>query len=250
MKELIVGNWKMNLTIKEGLSLASQLSKKITTNKRQAVVCPDLASLAFIGPVLKESPIVLGAQDSAPLSQGAATGEVLPDNLKTLGVEYVIIGHSERRQKLGETSALINAKIKTALQHGLKVILCVGESLADKKAKRTEAYLSLELHQALKGIKIKKATDITIAYEPVWAISTNKQARPSSPEEADVTQSFIKKRIRYIFGREVRVLYGGSVSEDNAELFLAKKNIDGLLIGSTSLRVNDFTNIVNGQAKK
>lgn len=250
MKELIVGNWKMNLTIKEGLKLASQLSKKIITTKRQAVICPDLASLAFIGPVIKGTNIELGAQDAAPLDQGAATGEVLPDNLRSLGVQYVIVGHSERRQQLGETATLINAKIKTALRHNFQVIVCMGESLADKKAQRTEVYLAAQLRQVLKGITIKKATDLAIAYEPVWAISTSKQAHPSSPEEADSTQAFIKKKARQILGREVRVLYGGSVKVSNAELFLEKKHIDGLLIGATSLEAADFTAIVNGKNKK
>lgn len=245
MKELIVGNWKMNLTIKEGIDLASRLSKKITNTKRQVVICPDLASLAFVGPVIKGSIIGLGAQDSAPVDQGAVTGEVLPKNLKSLGVEYVIIGHSERRQKLGEISTLINDKIKTALNNGLKVILCVGESLADKKAKRTESYLSLELRQALKGITIKKDSDLTIAYEPVWAISTNKQAHPSSPDEADIVQAFIKKKVRQILGFDVRVLYGGSVKKENSQAFLSKKNIDGLLIGAASLQAEDFVAIVN-----
>lgn len=250
MKELIVGNWKMNLTIKEGLKLASQLSKQIITTKRQAVICPDLASLAFIGPVIKGTNIKLGAQDAAPLDQGAATGEVLPDNLRSLGVQYVIIGHSERRQHLGETPALINAKIKTALRHNLQVIVCMGESWADKKAKKTEAYLTSQLRQVLKDITIKKAADLTIAYEPVWAISTSKQAHPSSPEEADVTQAFIKKKARRLLGCEVRILYGGSVKVSNAELFLEKGNIDGLLIGATSLRAGDFAAIVNGDNKK
>lgn len=240
-----MANWKMNLSIKESLELAKQYSKKISSSKNEVVLCPDFASIAFIGPVLKGTKILLGAQDSAAYNIGAYTGEVSPKNLKVLGVKYVILGHSERREHLHENSSIINNKIKVALENKLTPVLCIGEKLIQKEAGETKLFLLQELRHALKGVKIKTGNDLVIAYEPVWAISSNKNAKPIIPEEASEIQAYIKAQAKKILHLEVRVLYGGSVNSANASEFLKQNNIDGLLVGGASLKLNEFSIIVS-----
>lgn len=244
MNKLIMANWKMQLTIKESLELAKQFAKKIKTKNSEVVICPDYVSLPFIGPVLKSSRLALGAQDAAILTKGAYTGEVSAANLKTLGVKYVILGHSERREHLHENSAIINNKVKAALENKLIPVLCVGEKLAEREAGETKEYLKMELQHALKGVKIKTAADLVVAYEPVWAISTNKNAKPIRPEEANEIQKFIKERASKILKKQIRVIYGGSADASNASDLLAQENIDGLLVGGASLRLNDFPKMI------
>jgi len=245
MKKLIMANWKMQLSIKESLELAKQFSKKIKAKDSEVVICPDFASLAFVGPVLKGTKISLGAQDSAAFQFGAYTGEVSPRNLKVLGVKYVILGHSERREHLHENSSIINNKIKAALEDKLIPVLCIGEKLTEKEAGQTKPYLSEELRHALKGVKIKSGDDLVIAYEPVWAISTNKNAKPIIPAEADEIQGYIKAIAKKILHHDVRVLYGGSANSLNAPEFLKLANIDGLLVGGASLKLDEFSKMIN-----
>lgn len=244
MKKLIIANWKMQLTAKVSRDLAKKFVKAIKTDKQEVVICPDYLALADLALVLKKSPISLGAQDSAISDQGAYTGEVSPLNLKTLGVKYVIVGHSERREHLHENSAIINNKIKAALHSKLIPILCVGEKWTERAAGRTEEFLNWELRHALKGVKIKKASDLIIAYEPVWAISTSSNAKPIQPLEADKIQKFLRARAAKILGKSVRVIYGGSADSRNADSFLAEKNIDGLLVGGASLKAGEFIKMI------
>jgi triosephosphate isomerase len=244
MKKLIMANWKMQLTIKESLELAKQFSKKIKAKNSEVVLCPDYASLPFVGPVLKSSKLVLGAQDAAAFTKGAYTGEVSAANLKALGVKYVILGHSERREHLHENSAIINNKVKAALENKLIPVLCVGEKLAEREAGQTKEYLKTELQHGLKGVKIKTASDLLIAYEPVWAISTNKNAKPIKPEEANEIQTFIKDQVNRILKKKVRVLYGGSADASNADSFLSQSSIDGLLVGGASLKITEFPKMI------
>lgn len=239
-----MATWKMQLTIAESLSLAKQFSKKIKSNKNEVVVCPEYLALPFVGPIIKSTKLFLGAQDSAAFSQGAYTGEVSPRNLKVLGVKYVILGHSERREYLHETSLIINDKIKAAQENKLIPVICVGEKLEEKEAGQAKKYLSGELGRVLKGIKIKNANELVIAYEPVWAISTNKNAKPIAPAEADEIQKFIKIQARKILKKSVRVLYGGSSNSSNSAEFLKQKNIDGLLVGGASLKIDEFLKMV------
>lgn len=243
MKKLIMANWKMQLTIKESLELAKQYTKKIKANN-EVVLCPDYSAIPFVGPILKGTKLVLGAQDSAPFTKGAFTGEVSPLNLKTLGVKYVILGHSERREHLHENSAIINSKIKAALENKLIPVLCIGERLTEYQNGESKKYLLEELHHALKGVKIKSATDLVIAYEPIWAISTNKNAKPIIPAEADEIQAFIKAQAKKILKYDVRILYGGSANSSNVQEFLNQTNIDGLLVGGASLKINEFSQMV------
>lgn len=245
MKKLIIANWKMQLSLKESLELAKQYTKKINSKKNEIVVCPEYAALPFLGPILKPFGLILGAQDCAAFTKGAYTGEVSPQNIKTLGAKYVILGHSERREHLHENSALINKKIKVALESKLVPVLCIGEKLAERKAGTARDYLLQELRHGLKGVKIKTAADLVIAYEPIWAISTNKNAKPILPAEADLIQKFIKEQAQKILKKSVLVLYGGSVNASNASDFLSRANIDGLLVGGASLKLTEFSIITN-----
>lgn len=235
----------MQLSVKEGLELAQAFAKKITNPKNEIIVCPDYLTLPLIAPIFKKTKLQLGAQDSGAFSRGAYTGEVSPRSLKTLGVKYVILGHSERREHLHENSAIINNKIKAALENELIPILCVGEKLAEKKAGETKKYLQQELRHALKGVKLKTANDLVIAYEPVWAISTNKNAQPIMPAEANEIQKFIQGQVAKILKKNVLVIYGGSADAKNAASFLNQKNIAGLLVGGASLKLTEFPLIAN-----
>ncbi len=239
----IIANWKMQLALKESLELTKQSAKKIKAGNNNVVLCPDFLSLPFVGPIIKGTKISLGAQDSAVADKGALTGEVSPLNLKALGVKYVILGHSERREHLHENSAIINLKIKAALANGLIPVLCVGEKMAVRQAGETGEFLSQELAVSLKGVKLKKSSDLVIAYEPIWAISTNKNARPLGAVEADAIHGFIKAKVKKILKQQVSVLYGGSTNSNNAGEFLAQENVDGLLIGGASLNIKDFSSI-------
>lgn len=240
-----MANWKMQLSVRESLELAKQFSKKINSQKNVVVVCPDYSALAFIGPIFKSTKFILGAQDCAAFSRGAYTGEVAASNLKALGAKYVILGHSERREHLHENSAIINNKIKAALANKLIPVLCIGEKLAERNSGETKNYLVEELRHALKGVKIKSAGDLLLAYEPVWAISTNKNAKPMSSGEADEIQAFIKLQVKKILKKDISVLYGGSSNSLNSSDYLSQKNIDGLLVGGASLNLSEFTKMVS-----
>lgn len=240
MKKLIIANWKMQLTYPASLDLTKKLVKKIKGDKNTVVVCPDYLSLPAVAPLLKSSRLQLGAQDSAAAAYGAFTGEVSPANLKALSVKYVIIGHSERRERLHEEAGLINAKIKTALANKLIPVLCIGEKLIEKEKGNAKKILSQELRQALNGVKIKSAADLVIAYEPLWAIGTG---HAIIPLEADIINAFIRTQAAKILNKSVRVLYGGSVAAENSAEFLRQKNVDGLLIGGASLKAEEFSSI-------
>lgn len=239
MKKLIIANWKMQLSYSASLAFAKKI-KQTKKSSNQVVICPDYLALPAIAAILKGGSYQLGAQDSAITNFGAYTGEVSPANLKSLGVKYIILGHSERREHLHENSAIINAKIKAALQNKLMPVLCVGEKLAEKESGETKKYLNEELRHALKGVKLNKATDLVIAYEPLWAIGTG-QASLSS--EANLISLFIKQQAFKILKKNIQVLYGGSVQADNYSQFLKEKNIDGLLVGGASLKLKEFNQI-------
>jgi triosephosphate isomerase len=246
MKKIIIGNWKMQLNLRDAGRLAHRLSSSALgkkAGKNEVVVCPDYLALPSTAKVLRGGKIKLGAQDCAGAQRGAMTGEVSPADLKDLGVKYVIIGHSERREHLHENSAVINAKIKAALAKKLIPVLCVGEKLAERRSGQTRPYLNGELSRALHGVKIVSAADLIIAYEPVWAISGARGARPLDSAEAGVIQQFIKAKAALLLKKTPRVIYGGSVNVVNASAFLSEKNIDGLLVGSASLRAQEFIEI-------
>ena len=238
MKKTIVANWKMNLSVKESLSLAKKVNKMSSQNN--IIICPDFLSLVSIKNSLKKINFKLGAQNCAPESFGSYTGEVCASNLKDLGVEQVIIGHSERRNIFKEDSLMINKKIQEALKNKLQVILCLGENENEKKAKRTKQVVKKQLQDALKNISNRDISQITIAYEPIWAIGSGKTPQA---EEVSLLSKYIKDYIVNKYSKKIKVLYGGSVNLSNYSLFLDQTNIDGLLIGGASLKYSEFSKI-------
>lgn len=241
MAKTIIANWKMRLSLSESLALAKKLELKLKSTKYNIVLCPDFVSLPLVAAVLKNSLINLGAQDNAIKLNAASTGEVSASNLKEIGTSYVILGHSERRKGQKENSKTVNLKIKAALSVGLKVILCIGESASCRKKGETWKFLSTQIKESLLDIVIKKKDDLLIAYEPIWAIGAG---LPMSPDEADLIADKISKLAFGILNKKIDVLYGGSVSGENAKSYLKKKNLAGLLVGGASLEAEKFSRLV------
>jgi len=235
-KKLIAGNWKMNKTVKEAVELVKEIK---VSDKVDILVCPPFTA---IDAVSKLDKVDVGAQNIYFEDSGAYTGEISPIMLKEL-CSYVIIGHSERRAYFNEDNEVINKKIKKALEHKLKVIVCVGEKLSEREEGRMKDVVEDHIKGALDGISDLK--DIVIAYEPVWAIGTGKTATPAEAEDA---HKFIRSLISELYSSEVaakiRILYGGSVKPSNAKELLSKEDIDGALIGGAALKAEDFNLII------
>jgi triosephosphate isomerase len=239
MKKLIIANWKMKLSLKQSIVLAEKLSEKSGEIKNRVVICPDYLAVFPVAGSIKKSNIILGAQDCSITNLGAYTGEVSPLNLKNIGVKYVILGHSERREHFHENSAIINNKIKAALKNNISPILCVGEKLTERQSGEAKAVITDQLQRALQGVSLKNK-NLVVAYEPVWAIGSGKAI---SPLEAEEMHKFIKLQTNKLLKKSVSVIYGGSVDVNNAKALLAQINIDGFLVGGASLKVNDFIKI-------
>lgn len=239
MKKLIIANWKMKLNLHESLVLAKSLAVELKGVKNSIVICPDYLALLPLAEIFKNKQIILGAQDSAITDFGAYTGEVSPFNLKNIGVKYVILGHSERREHLHENSAIINNKIKAALKNKLIPVLCVGEKLTERQNGQAKEVILDQLRRALIGVKLINNT-LVIAYEPVWSISPGKAI--ISAEAAEMHQ-YIKEQAAKILKKSVVVIYGGSVDAKNIASFAAQKNIDGFLVGRACLKANEFIKI-------
>ena len=241
---MIAGNWKMNKTPAETKALIEDLKKIENRCGAEVVVCPMTVCLATAAEALKGSKIHLGAQNVHFADKGAYTGECNAASLKELGVEYVIIGHSERRQYFAETDVTVNQRTLKALEAGLKPIVCVGESLEQKQQGITNEVVCLQTKVALLNVG-DQIDDVIIAYEPVWAIGTGLTA---TPEDANATIAAIRGAIREVFGEaadRVRILYGGSMNDKNAHDLMAQPEIDGGLIGGASLKAVDFAGVVN-----
>jgi triosephosphate isomerase len=252
-KKLIAGNWKMNLGYKESEKLAKGLSANLTkkdSNTVDVLICPAFVSLGIVNKVIKETEIKLGAQNLYSENDGAFTGEISASMLKSVGCEFVLIGHSERRKLLHETNSILNKKIFKALESGLKIVLCVGESLEEREDEIYEGVIEKQLTECLLNVTEEQMKNIVIAYEPVWAIGTGLNA---TPRQASDIHGFIGKVIEKLYGdntaNEIRILYGGSVNSGNALELLSACGIDGALIGGASLKADEFTNIVNIAAK-
>lgn len=245
MKKTIIANWKMNLPYQGSVQLAKRysLSGGLRQSRRDIIVCPDYLSLPLIAGIFSGSGLKLGAQDCAAQLVGPHTGEVSAKNLKTVGVKYVLLGHSERRQELQEDSALVAVKLVAALEAGLRPILCLGETAAIKAKGQTRQFLGQELKRCLANIKPEQAKQLLVAYEPVWAISTSSQAQSLDPQVAAAIHKYLEDALQGMFGRKVPVLYGGSVTPQNAGQYLSQSSISGLLIGGASLRLHDFESI-------
>jgi triosephosphate isomerase len=239
-KYLIAGNWKMNTNIISAKNLISDLTNKISSpDNMDILICPPFTHLEASSSLLNSTSIKLGAQNSFYESSGAFTGEISNDMLKSVGCEYVIIGHSERRNLFGESNQLINKKIKSVLNSGLNVILCIGESESERGAGNTNSILFGQLEESLKDIL--SIDSLTIAYEPVWAIGTGKTA---TPEIISETHEFINNYLYYKYGENnIKILYGGSMKPENAESILEIENVGGGLIGGASLNAESFSSI-------
>ncbi|MDR2445131.1 MAG: triose-phosphate isomerase [Spirochaetaceae bacterium] len=240
----IAGNWKMHKTRAEAAALARELVAALADGGHKYLVAPSFTALETVAALVRGSNILLGAQNCAVEEEGAHTGEVSVLQLKDLGVQTVILGHSERRHIYKEDDGLVNRKARLALKHGLDVILCVGELLEEREAGKAEAVCRQQTVEGLKGISAAELPRVTIAYEPVWAIGTGKTA---TPEDADAIHAYIRKVIGELYGsaaaESIVIQYGGSVKPDNAAALMAKENIDGALVGGASLRADTFVPI-------
>lgn len=245
-KPIIAGNWKMNKTAAEAEILINELKPLVAKSKPEVVICVPYTDLWIAKKAIEGSKIKLGAENVAWADSGAFTGEISADMLKEIGVEYVIIGHSERRQYFGETDATVNMRMKQALTKGLKPIVCVGETLEQREKNRTKKVLKKQILEGFKDIIESDFSNIVIAYEPVWAIGTGKTA---TAEDANKTIGFIRSLIKKTWGNEVakslRIQYGGSMKPSNAKELMAMRNIDGGLIGGASLKAADFKEIID-----
>ena len=244
-KAVIAGNWKMNKNRAETKTLISELKPLVKNADCEVIVCVPFTDLETALDAVKGSKIKVGAQNCHFAPSGAFTGEVSADMLKELGVEYVIIGHSERRQYFGETDVTVNKRLTAALAQGLKVILCVGELLEQRELGITGEVCSMQTKIALNGVDAADLKNIIIAYEPVWAIGTGKTA---TAEQADEACGIIRSTVASIYGKKIAnaltIQYGGSMNPKNAAELLSKENVDGGLIGGASLKAPDFSAIV------
>jgi triosephosphate isomerase len=242
----IAGNWKMNMTPSEGKAFASELKSAVKESDTRIMVAPPFVTIPAVVEVLKGSNVQVGAQNMSDKRSGAHTGEVSVLMLKDLGVSIVILGHSERRAIYGESDAFINAKVLLALEEGMEVLLCIGETLTEREGGRLEEVLTTQITEGLKGVSAEQMKRVVLAYEPVWAIGTGKTA---TPEDADNAHAFIRSLVAKLYSKgvaeELIIQYGGSVKASNAKALLSKEHIDGALVGGASLSVEQFLPIVN-----
>lgn len=250
---IVAGNWKMHKTLQESVAFCRELVPRLQPfDAVERVVCPTYVALAAVADVLANTPIKVGAQNVHWEKQGAFTSQISAPMLQGLA-EYVIIGHSECRQYLGDTDEIVNKKVKAALAHGLKPILAVGESLAQNEAGETQSFVGGQVRAGLDGVTAEQMAHVVIAYEPIWAIGTG---RTASAEDAQaIIGGTIRGTLRDLYGEtvagQVRIQYGGSVKPDNMAEFMAQPDIDGALVGGASLKVDDFAALVEaaGRAK-
>lgn len=244
-KKLIAGNWKMNKTAADGVTLTKDIVAEIGRETSvDVVICPPFTALESAAHALEGQAVKLGAQNVHPEKSGAYTGEISAEMLRSLYVTHVILGHSERRSYFGETDAFINKKVVTSLASQLKPILCVGETLAEREAGTTLTVVQTQLEGGLKGVTAEQITTVIIAYEPVWAIGTG--LTPTLDDVAEV-HDLIRRDLEARFGGEgarMRILYGGSVKPDNAKALMSVPHVNGALIGGASLKASDFIAII------
>jgi triosephosphate isomerase len=245
-QKFIAGNWKMYKTVAEAAALAGALVKALSGEKgKRVMIAPPFTALAAVREALAGSSLLLGAQNAAAELEGAHTGEISPRMLVDAGVSVVILGHSERRHVYGETDALVNRKVRLALAQGLDVILCVGETLDERQRGVTEKVVDTQTRAGLAGVEAGAMSRLTIAYEPVWAIGTGKNA---TPQDADAVHAFIRGVLKDLYGadagEETTIQYGGSVKPENIRDLMRMPNIDGALVGGASLKAESFLPIV------
>ncbi len=246
-RKIIAGNWKMNKDIHETAILIAELRERMKDfrNEVDVVICPPFTSLVIAKALIKDSPIKLGAQNMSQYDDGAYTGEISAKMLSAAGCEYVILGHSERRQYFNETDDLINAKIKKALNAGLTPIVCIGETLEEREAGITDKIIITQVKGILHELTATEVEKLLIAYEPVWAIGTGKNA---TPEQANQVHKLIRKQVGQMYSWAIAekfiIQYGGSMNAQNASSLLSQSDIDGGLIGGASLKTDAFMTII------
>jgi triosephosphate isomerase (TIM) len=241
----VCGNWKMFTRAETARTLAAAIAAGVKDDRVTVAVCPPFPYLSVVGEAIQGSRVLLGAQNLFPADEGAFTGEVSPTMLVDVGCRYVIVGHSERRHILGERDEFIHSKVHAGLAAGLSVILCVGETLDERKADKTEKVLAGQLTEGLKGIAANLAPRLVIAYEPVWAIGTGINA---TPHQAQTAHAFIRQGFAELFDRTAAaslvIQYGGSVKPENAAELMSQPDVDGALVGGASLKADSFVSIV------
>ena len=251
-KKIVAGNWKMNLNLQEGIALAKEINEAMTAEKPNCdvVICTPFIHLASVAQVLNADLVGLGAENCADKEKGACTGEVSAEMVKSTGAQYVILGHSERRQYYGETAEILKEKVQLALKHGLKVIFCCGETLEERESNRQNAVVKAELDGSVFNLTAEEWKNIVLAYEPIWAIGTGKTA---TSDQAEEMLCYIRSIVAEKYGKEVAeetsILYGGSCKASNAPELFSKPNIDGGLIGGASLKAADFKGIIDAWKK-
>jgi len=242
---IIAANWKMHMNKDKAIEYIRDFKEMVTATNVEIVLCPPFTLLETVKEETKNTVIKVGAQNVHWEEKGAFTGEISPLMLKELGIDYCIIGHSERRQYFNETNETVNKKLKSVMKHGIRPILCIGESLEDRKKGNTEVFVKEQVVEAFKGIDGEDVKNVVIAYEPIWAIGTGETA---TPEEANRVIAFIREILREIYGsnisEEIRIQYGGSVKPDNIKSLMDQDDIDGALVGGASLDPVSFAKIV------
>lgn len=250
-KVIIAGNWKMNKTVPESIDLANSIKRSLyDIAEIEIVICPPFTSLSDVFEMVMDSNIILGGQDAHWEAQGAFTGEISCGMLKGAGCRYVIIGHSERRQFFGETNKTVNLKAKAVLKAGLRPIVCVGEKLEERRSGQTFGVVKDHVENSLAGLTDEDMLNVVIAYEPVWAIGTGVNA---TKEQAQDVHKYIRELIKKLHGEEVagsvRIQYGGSVKADNIKELISQEDVDGALVGGSSLNAESFCAIVRNCLK-
>ena len=245
-KPIIAGNWKMHKTIAEAVEFVNDIKDKVNNTDVEAVICAPFTLLKDLKEATKGTNIKIGAQNMHYAEQGAFTGEISAPMLKELNIDYVVLGHSERRQYFNETNETVNKKVVKALEEGIDPILCVGETLEEREASETKNVCKEQTEKALVGVSAEDMKKVVIAYEPVWAIGTGKTA---TAEDANDVIAYIREVVKALYGEEiseeVRIQYGGSVKPSNVAEIMNQSDIDGALVGGASLLASDYTELVN-----
>ena len=244
-KPIIAGNWKMHKTIAEALEFVNDIKDRVNNEKVEAVICAPFTLLKDLKEATKGTSIKVGAQNMHFEEKGAFTGEISPLMLKELDMDYVIIGHSERRQYFNETNETVNKKVLKALEVGIDPILCVGETLEEREAGNTKDICKVQVEKALENVSKEDIAKVVIAYEPIWAIGTGKTA---TSEDANDVIAYIRQVVANLYkdlANEVRIQYGGSVKPSNVGEIMNQSDIDGALVGGASLEANDYIQLVN-----
>ena len=251
-KKIVAGNWKMNENLQEGVALAKEINEALVADKPNCgvIICTPFIHLASVAQVIDLNVVALGAENCADKEKGAFTGEVSAAMVKSTGAQYVILGHSERRQYYGETAEILKEKVQLALANGLKVIFCCGETLEEREANKQNEVVKAELDGSVFNLTAEEWKNIVLAYEPIWAIGTGKTA---TSDQAEEMLAYIRSIVADKYGKEVAddttILYGGSCKASNAPELFAKPNIDGGLIGGASLKAADFKGIIDAWKK-